>query len=277
MRIGLDGIVAMLRPDSDLDCLSFPWASIRYSHTGLIRTKLSEKYAPATANCRLSALRGVLKECWRLGQMSAEDYHKACDIEPVRGSRELAGREVTQAELEKLFSACTDSDMGKRDAAILSILYGCGLRRAELAGLDITSLENGVLRLIGKRNKERSVPLPKWALDRLNVWLNVRGTEPGPLFLPFSRSGPVNRRMIPLSVYTSLKRTGERAGVAHFSPHDMRRTLTSNLLDKSKDPHAVQLILGHSNIATTMRYDRRGERIKVQAINKITDPSKHQN
>jgi hypothetical protein len=108
---------------------AFPWAALRYQHTQGLRTALAARYAPSTANRQLSALRGVLREAWRLGAMTAEHYRRAADLEPVHGERLPAGREVTAGELRALFVACREdtTPAGARDAALLAILYGGGL------------------------------------------------------------------------------------------------------------------------------------------------------
>ena len=85
-----------------------------------------------------SALRGVLKAAWKLGQVSAEDYHRAADVGSVKGETLPAGRSITPGEIAALADACAanQSASGVRDAAIIGLLYSCGLRRAELVGLD---------------------------------------------------------------------------------------------------------------------------------------------
>src|SRR5919197_4902117 len=75
-----------LLSDGRCDALSLDWTALRYPHTAAVRAQLAERYAVATANQHLSALRGVLKECWRLGYVEAEAYRRAVDLEPVRGS-----------------------------------------------------------------------------------------------------------------------------------------------------------------------------------------------
>jgi len=129
---------------------TFPWAALRYQHTQALRTALAARYAPSTANRQLSGLRGVLREAWRLGAMTAEDYRRAADLEPVRAERLPAGREVTAGELRALFVACGEdpTPAGARDAAILAVLYGGGLRRSEAVAVDLADFnpESGELR-----------------------------------------------------------------------------------------------------------------------------------
>jgi site-specific recombinase XerC len=183
MRSSLE-LLADVATNKRRSAVNCPWHLLRYEHTQAIRSELANGYAPATTNKHLSALRGVLKEAWRLGLMTAEDFHRAADLKNVRGGRLLAGRSLTRHELSRLFRVCDvdDSVLGSRDAAVLAVLYGGGLRRAEAISLDLSSIEEGGnLRVIGKGNKERSVPLAKWARRRLAQWIMDRGEEPGAL------------------------------------------------------------------------------------------------
>ena len=96
---------------------------------------------------------------WQLGLVSAEDYHRAADVGSVKGETLPAGRSIASGELQALMDACSSDPGpgGARDAAIIALLYSCGLRRAELVALDIEDydVEEGTLTVRGKRNKER--------------------------------------------------------------------------------------------------------------------------
>jgi site-specific recombinase XerD len=123
-----------------LDAFSFNWPELRYEHLEAVRSKLQEDgKAPATINRHLHAARGVLKECWRLGLISSEDYRRATDIEPVRGTRLPAGRSLLQRELRALFETCAEAwpETGARNAAILALLYAGSLRRSEVVALNL--------------------------------------------------------------------------------------------------------------------------------------------
>jgi integrase/recombinase XerD len=113
------------------DALAFPWHRLRPEHTSALRAKLADRFAPSTANRHLAALRGVLREAWRCGLISAEDRDRASDVAPIRGERLPRGRALEPGELRQLFDACADGTaLGIRDAATLALLFGAGLRRA---------------------------------------------------------------------------------------------------------------------------------------------------
>ena len=108
----------------DADRASFPWHALRYQHTQALRASLAERYAPATANKHLAALRGVLKGAWRVGLVESEDYHRAVDLEGIRGEVLPAGQELQAGELRALFTAYGEDQTaaGCRDAALLAVL-----------------------------------------------------------------------------------------------------------------------------------------------------------
>lgn len=253
-------IVAMIAPVS--------WHELRYAHTQAIRARLAERYSFRTANLHVAALRGVLREAWRLGLMSAEAYHAAGDLEPVRGSRELAGRHVARLELRDLFAACGDGPAGARDRALLAILAGAGLRRSEAVALTLADYDanSGAMSVVGKGNKARVSYVTNAAKSAVDAWLELRGDAPGALLCPVRRGGRIEpRHMTDAAVRLRCVELAKRAGVCSFSPHDLRRTWVSDLLDAGADLVAVQGLAGHSSPAITSRYDRRGERAKLRA------------
>lgn len=271
IRRRLDVVAGILAPGADAH--SFPWHLLGYQHAQAVRGVLVERYSPATANAHLSALRGVSREAWRLGYLSAEEYQRIADVEDVRGSRLPKGREVPQDELASLLRTCDDSAKGIRDRAIISLLYVTGMRRSEVVSLDVDHLsEDGAIRLVGKGNKERLVYAAA-ALPALQAWLAVRGEGDGPLFLPTRRGGALQaRRMSAQSVLDLLMERAAEAGISHLSPHDLRRTCIGDLLDAGADISAVQQLAGHSSPRTTAAYDRRGERAKKAAAGRLSLP-----
>ncbi len=130
MGQSLDIIAGILSDDHDAD--SYPWWEVTYRDAMTVRIALTEHYSPASVNKMLSALRGVLKQWWRLGLMDADAYHRAAAVENVRGCNLLSGRALAGEEIAALFATCAadPTPKGARDAALLAVFYGCGLRRA---------------------------------------------------------------------------------------------------------------------------------------------------
>lgn len=264
---------------ADIDTL--PWAALRYPHTSAVRAALAravaeDRYAPATANKHLAALRGALKAAWRMGLVDSEDYHRAVDLRPIAGTRLPAGRDVDGAELAALLAHCTadETAAGARDAAIVALAYLSGARRSELASLHLADVDTvpPAVRVRGKGGKERLVPLSPAIGPLLERWLDSRGGWDGPLFCPIDRSGALRRGrgVTGEAIRQVLARRAMAAGVAALSPHDLRRTYAGDLLDAGADLPAVQQLMGHASPSTTSRYDRRGDRARRVAAERLT-------
>jgi hypothetical protein len=106
-EFGITETIADLVSGGQRSAASLDWPALSYAHTAALRTRLAELYAPATANRHLAALRGVLRECWRLGYPCADRYQRVADLPPVRGSR-LRGRAFGEGEVRALFSDCAE-------------------------------------------------------------------------------------------------------------------------------------------------------------------------
>jgi integrase len=265
------------------DC--FPWHGLRYQHVQVIRTALVETISertgkplsPATVNKALCAIRGVLKEAWRLRIIGAEDLARATDIEAVRGSVPLRGRALSGYEVAALFHSCMrdQSPAGPRDAVILALGLGAGLRRAEIAGLDVADvdLQREVVRVHGKGHKIREVPIKGGTIEALEAWLVHRGDEPGSLVCPIRKGGRIEPgRLAPQAILRVCEKRGREAGISGFTAHDLRRTYVSVLLDQGVDLSVASDLAGHSSPNTTKRYDRRGEGARHAAAKTIVVP-----
>ncbi len=213
-----------------------------------------------------------------LNLMSAEEYDRIRDVRGATGARLPAGRAATAGELAALVRACLAdrSPAGVRDAALLAVLYVGGVRRAELAGLDLADWtpEPPTLRVRhGKGDKERLVPLAGGAARAVADWLALRGGAAGGLFLPVTQTGRIEEeRLSSNAVYKVLRKRLGQAGVAKLSPHDFRRTFIGDLLDAGIDLATVQQLAGHASVTTTARYDRRGEGAKRRAVEVLHFP-----
>ncbi len=279
-QLGALRTMAHLLGGTDADAFTLPWHQLGYQHTQALRTQLAERYAPATTNRMLAALRGVLTECWRLGLMDAEARARASDVATVRGTTIPRGRALTGGELRALFAVCQGGGTGARDAALLATLYAGGLRRSEAVALDVGdydlaySDDAGALTVRhGKGHKERVVYLHNGGRTAMGDWLAIRGQEPGPLFLRVRKGGVlVHVRLTDQAVLDILRRRCRQAGVKVCSPHDLRRSMISDLLDAGADISTVQKLAGHSNVTTTQRYDRRREAVKAKAAGLLHVP-----
>jgi site-specific recombinase XerD len=254
----------------------YPWSELDAQHVTMVRSWLAENYKRATANKVLSALRGVLKAAFELGQMSAEQYQRAKLVKGLKGKTLPAGRSIAGGELGALLNVCDMSPVGVRDAAIISLLYSCGLRRAELVGLDLSDFDPvaGTLFIQGKGDKDRLAHLVNGAAEAFGDWLAVRGGDPGPLFVPAVKGGSLRLgdRLTAQAVYKMLLTRAKKAGVKDLSPHDFRRTFVGDLLDAGVDISTVQQLAGHADVSTTQRYDRRPEAARRKAAQSLHVP-----
>jgi integrase/recombinase XerC len=140
-----------------------------------------------------------------------------------------------------------------RDRAILELLYSSGLRVSELTGLDIgePDLATGMVRVTGKGGKERIVPVGSRALEALQKYLDEReGTAKGALFLN-SRGGRINRRSVARIIDAHVTKI---AAFKRISPHTLRHTFATHMLEGGADLRAIQELLGHASLSTTQKY-----------------------
>jgi len=278
MRQSLEHL-ADLASGGEIGALALPWHCLKYSDTAALRRELVElDYRPATINLRLAALRGVLREAWRLELMPADDYQRATDIESVQAKPLPRGRALPAGEVHALFSGVlADSGIrGLRDMAIMALLYGGGLRRAELVRTRLVDLDlvKGTLRVLGKGNRQRNVALVGGVLAAVEGWVKSRGRRPGPLFYSTTRKGELSgQRISPGSVRHLCQRRAQQLELEHFSPHDLRRSCATELLDQDVDLATVSKMLGHSELNTTAKYDFRADRATRKAATHLHVPA----
>lgn len=273
---GLNAIANLVKAGATAHTL--PWADLRYVHTAAIRSKLVELYGARTVNRMLASMRGVLKAAWNLEQMSTDDYHRAIQVKQEKtGGLPPAGRWVPTNEIIELLraAAAQDGPRALRDQALVIVLYAGGLRRQEAAGLDVDDYDakDGCLKVRrGKRRKYRSVYIPEGYRGWLEPWLELRRqitTDERPMFVSWRRFGPTKRRLSELGVDHTLDLIRQKAKIPKLSPHDLRRSFATELLENDADLLMVQDLMGHANVNTTKIYDRRGEKGKRKAVEKF--------
>jgi len=258
----------------------FPWHRVRYQHAARIQGWLRDAYpAPATANTYRAALRGVLRQCWLLGQLPAEEWQRIQTIGRVRGTRLPRGRNLEDEELARLFAhlVAEGTVVAARDAAAIAVMVSSGgVRLDELTGLTLDGYDPGdrAFRLVGKGNRERKVWLSEQAAEALADWLRRRGSAPGYVFLPVARDRTTilhGRRLAQSTLREMCARRARQVGIPHFSPHDLRRTSISRAIELS-DLSTARDLAGHVHTDTTAGYDRRGEESRRAAARRLRVP-----
>lgn len=273
VRSVLTLLARIAAPDSD--GLSFPWPRLRYEHTQAIRAALVTRFETRSVNRALSVLRSVLKEAWRLQLMTTDDYMRAVDVRSLPNDGTKAGRSLSPAELGELVAACNaiPPPAGPRNRAIIALLYAAGLRRAEIAKLDVGDFDpaTGATTVRkGKRNKTRTAYVASEWIPYVASW--VKDAPPGPLAPRLNQHGITKARLSANGVGEIVEEIRELAGVAAFTPHDLRRSFASHILDAGGDLSMLKDLMGHEDIATTAIYDRRGEASKIQEVARIRLP-----
>ncbi len=259
-----------------VDPETFPWEAVTYSDIVRLREQLAAVLAPATLNRYAVAFRATMREAWALGLLDGETRDRLTfGFRNVRVGRLQAGRVLPRSEVEALFAACgrDPSPAGARDAAVVAVLLGAGLRRDEAAHLQVEDLDASSLRVRGKGDWSRLAPVTLTVRAWLDVWLEVRGRDPGPLFLAIRR-GKVRRVGVGgAALWRVVKDRAKQAGLARpATPHDLRRSSATAMLEGGADLAVVQRVLGHRNVQTTIRYDRRGDEATQRAADLVPMP-----
>lgn len=227
-------------------------------------TALAAAGLSASSRARaLAAIRGLHAFC--LDERGATRDPTA----EVEGPRVPEGvpRALSEAEVERLLRAIVgDGPRARRDRAILELLYATGIRISELAGLSLGDLDTagGVVRVLGKGSKERIVPVGRFALAALAAWLGpggrgqiAAGKQTGRLDAQALFISTRGRRMSRQAVWSVVNIAARRVGMAdRVTPHVLRHSFATHLLDHGADIRVVQELLGHASITTTQLYTK---------------------
>lgn len=239
----------------------------------VVREYLNELFSSKSATSiarKLASLRTFFQFCQRRGWVESNPAKEVASPKiPKRVPKFL-----TIDEVEVLLKAPDDMDtLGIRDKAILETLYASGLRVSELVGLDVNDLDltEGVVRVLGKGKKERIVPVGSKAVESIKRYVHARPTDfpanerHGALFVN-RQGGRLTARSIERLVSKYLKRCGIQKTV---TPHVLRHTFATHLLNAGADMRGIQELLGHASLSTTQKYTH----VSVNKMMEVYDAS----
>src|SRR5438477_10570149 len=249
---------------------------LAFNKTVVTRYRISLEqahYASSTINLRLAAVRRRAYEAADSGLLSPD---LAAGIRRVKGAKRLGvrvGNWLTSDQSKTLLGEPPSGSLrGKRDRAILALLIGCGLRRAELVGLETEDFqireEHCVIAdLIGKGKHIRTVPVPRWAKRAVDEWTTAAGINSGAIFRRVSRLDKTwGDSITPKAIWHVVKAAAKRADIKNLAPHDLRRTCAPLCHLSGGELEQIQFLLGHASVQTTERYLGCKQRLR-QAVN----------
>lgn len=232
---------------TDAPCAVLTTATFQAFHTWLVTTPIKKPFRGSTTrSARGTRGRMTDARAW-LRFLAEEDWLDKAPAVPIPKAPQKLFPIFSDADLVKLFSCphlTARGSQGSRNRAIVALLLDSGIRRGELVGLQPQDLllSDGLIRVTGKGERTRLVPLSTTVAEYITAWLRVRGTEPGPLFW-LTASG----------VKMLLRRIQAETGL-HIFCHKFRHTSASKLVRSGVDLHSVKRILGHQNISTVEIY-----------------------
>jgi integrase len=219
-----------------------------------------ESLSASTINVRLSAIRKMVSEARKNGMLSAEDAASLTGIPNLRQQGTRLGNWLTKEQAKELLAVPDRSTLkGKRNYVILALLVGCALRRQELASLDVCSIQLREGRWVladleGKGRRIRTVAVPVWVKQGINVWQSAAGIEAGPLLRRIRKGGNVGASLSDWAIWSVVEQSAKQIGIERFGAHDLRRTCAKLCRKSGGDLEQIKFLLGHSSIQTTERY-----------------------
>lgn len=279
---GRRGITSLLNRSAsilkrDTDAASYPWEQLSFAAVAKVRAALlDDGYAVSSVNMALSALRGIAQTAFNLNCLEADTLARIRAVKRVNGDNQRKGRALSREEVRALVQAAKRHPQRircSRDVAIVMTLCGAGLRAGELVSLERRDYDNGILTVRqGKGRKCREIHVAAAVDKAIRAWIKASGVKEAgdALFNRIQRNGRVASQSLTTTGLTGiLEQLQHDAGIARFTPHDMRRTFITRLLEQGVDINTVRQLAGHSDISTTTRYDYREEGMKVNASRHI--------
>ena len=217
--------------------------------------------AAGTINQRLAAVRRLAYEAADSGLLSPE---LAAGIRRVKGVKQLGsrlGNWLSSDQAKRLLVNADGEDLHSiRDLAMMAVLLGCGLRRAELSALELEDMAVrqghwAIVDLIGKGSRMRTVPMPMWVKEAVDRWIDAAKVSQGRIFRAVSRHGtPWGKGISDNVIWYVVRRCAERTQLDHLAPHDLRRTCAKLCHTAAGEIEQIQFLLGHASVLTTERY-----------------------
>ncbi|WP_206199087.1 tyrosine-type recombinase/integrase [Thiomicrorhabdus indica] len=243
---------------------AYKWQKIRFAEVSMLKASLLEQgYAVSSVNLALSAMKGLARTAFNMYLLDAEDLERIRAIKRVRGDAVREKRSLSKDEIQQLIAATQEASFKTqqyRDKALVYVAVCGGLRVSEITALSVSDFnaQTGSLMVRqGKGRKNREVLLPPKAIRALNSWIQLLPLN-DIIFTRISKSGSVlSTGLSSAGVASILKMLQRNAEVASFSPHDLRRTFITQLLEHNVDLNTVRQMAGHSDISTTIQYDYR--------------------
>jgi integrase len=245
---------------------------LAFSKPVVLRYRLeleARRLAPATINLRLAAVRRLAYEAADTGLLSPE---LAASIRRVKGAKRIGVRLGNWLTAEQSRAVIQAPDVqtlkGRRDRAILALMFGCGLRRGEVADLrmDLLQQREGhwvIADLVGKAAHIRTVPVPEWVKAAVDAWTSSATVTEGKLFRCVSRKGSVwGEGLTEKVIWHVVRASAAAAGISKLSPHDCRRTCARLCHAAGGELEQIQFLLGHVSVETTERYLGCKQRLK---------------
>lgn len=222
---------------------------------------LERGLSASTINVKLSAVRKLVDEAWRAGVIGAEEAAQMTDVPNIRQQGTRLGNWLTKDQARELLAVPDRTKLkGKRDYVILALLLGCGLRRLELAELDVEKIQMRegrwvIADLCGKGGRIRTVAIPLWVKQGINAWMTAAGVEDGRLLRRVLKGSKVSgESLTDWTVWSVVERAAKAIGIERFGAHDLRRTCAKLCRKNGGDLEQIKFLLGHSSIQTTERY-----------------------
>ncbi|WP_443694206.1 site-specific integrase [Pseudomonas sp.] len=264
----------------DINLEDIDWHLLQPEHViALVAALREDGYAPNTSSLYVNAVRGVMNEAWRMSLISQEHLLKMRTVKAAPGTRLSQGRNLRRTLIREMIDVCAADPrpQGLRDAAVIGILYGSGMRKSESVNLDLAQInfDERSLRVIGKGNKELIKYAPGWAFAKLQAWLEFRREQlkegehdDSFLFNRIRRGSHITReRITKHAIYYIARQRGQQVGVK-IMPHDFRRSFITRVIEEH-DLSIAQKLAHHTNIQTTANYDVRDDNERRRAVDRF--------